>query len=202
MARFPVVFSAAVEGLTDEVVLRRVVESRGAALGSVYGKSGKPRLLEQLNHYNQAATFSPWIVLLDLDQDAGCAPSAKAAWLITPAPQMCFRIAVRAVESWLLADRESLAAFLSINASLIPATPESLSNPKETLVNLARRSRRRTLREEMTPRPGSGRPVGPAYTSRLIEYAQTQWRPEVASQHADSLQRVCSCINELIGNAA
>ncbi len=200
MAQHPVVFSAAVEGPTDEVVLRRVVESCGAALGPVFGRTGKASLLNQLHHYNQAANFSPWIVLLDLDQDADCAPAAKATWLTVPASQMHLRIAVRAVESWLLADRESLAAFLSIGASLIPANPESLSNPKEALVNLARRSRRRALREEMTPRPGSGRPIGPAYTSRLMEFAQTQWRPKIASLHSDSLRRVCSRITELIGN--
>jgi len=109
MAHNPVVFSADVEGPTDEVVLRKIVESCGAALGTVYGKTGKTHL----HHYNQAASFSPWIVLIDLDQDANCAPTAKTAWLATSATQMCFRIAVRAVESWLLADRESLAAFLS-----------------------------------------------------------------------------------------
>jgi hypothetical protein len=200
MTQHPVVFSAAVEGPTDEVVLRRVVESCGAALGQVFGRNGKASLLNQLHHYNRAANFSPWIVLLDLDQDADCAPAAKAVWLTASAPQMHLRIAVRAVESWLLADQESLAAFLSISASHIPANPESLSNPKETLVNLARRSRRRALREEMTPRPGSGRPIGPAYTSRLMEFAQTQWRPDIASRHSDSLRRVCSRITELIGN--
>jgi len=167
MAHLPVVFSAVVEGLTDEIVLRRVVESCGAALGSVYGKNGKDSLRRQLHHYNQAANFLPWIVLIDLDQDADCAPAARAIWLTAPAPKMHFRIAVRAVENWLLADRETLAAFLSISEAHIPAEPESLNNPKATLVNLARRSRRRILREEMTPRPGSGRSVGPVYISRL-----------------------------------
>lgn len=193
-------FSAAVEGPTDKVVLRRVVESCGAALGSVYGKAGKASLLKQLHHYNQAANFSPWIVLVDLDQDAACAPSARAGWLATAAPQMCFRIAVRAVESWLLADRQTLAAFLGIKESHIPTNPESLKNPKETLVNLARKSRCRAIRGGMTPRPGSGRPVGPAYTSRLIEYAQLHWRPEFAMHHADSLRRLCTCITQLIGD--
>ncbi|MCL4827972.1 MAG: DUF4276 family protein [Caldilinea sp.] len=200
MAHVPVVFSAAVEGPTDEVVLRRIVESCGAALGVAYGKTGKAHLLTHLHHYNQAANFSPWIVLIDLDQDANCAPTAKAAWLATPATQMCFRIAVRAVESWLLADRESLAAFLSISESHIPVAPETLNNPKETLVNLARRSRRRRLREEMAPRPSSGRPVGPAYTSRLIEYTLTYWRPDVAARHADSLLRLCQDITESVSN--
>jgi hypothetical protein len=202
MAHFPVVFSAAVEGPTDEVVLRRVVESRGAALGAAYGKNGKDSLRRQLHHYNQAANFSPWIVLVDLDQDAACAPSARAAWLTAPASHMYFRIAVRAVESWLLADREALAAFLSISEAHIPTDPESLNNPKETLVNLARKSRRRAIRAEMTPRPGSGRPVGPPYTSRLIEYTQTHWRSDVALNHADSLRRLCNRITELIESQA
>lgn len=196
MAHLPAVFSAAVEGPTDEAVLRRVVESHGAALGVVYGKHGKDSLRKQLHHYNQAANFSPWIVLIDLDQDADCAPAARAIWLAAPAPHMHFRIAVRAIESWLLADRQSLAAFLSISEAHIPADPESLNNPKETLVNLARRSRRRAIREEMPPRPGSGRPVGPAYTSRLIEYTQLHWRPEIAMNYADSLRRLCNRLAE------
>jgi hypothetical protein len=36
------------------------------------------------------------------------------------------------------------------------------------VVELARYSRRRDIREDMVPRPGSGRSVGAAYTSRLI----------------------------------
>lgn len=202
MAHFPVVFSAAVEGPTDEIVLRRVVESCGAALGSVFGKQGKDSLLKQLHHYNQAANFSPWIVLIDLDQDADCAPTARAVWLAAPTPYMHFRIAVRAIESWLLADRQSLAAFLSISEAHIPADPESLTNPKEMMVNLARKSRRRILREEMTPRPGSGRTVGPAYTSRLIEYAQTHWRPDVALHRADSLSRFYHRLSEFLANTS
>jgi hypothetical protein len=36
-----VIFTAAVEGLTDEAVLRRLIEVSGATLGPVYGKHGK-----------------------------------------------------------------------------------------------------------------------------------------------------------------
>jgi hypothetical protein len=115
---------------------------------------------------------------------------------------MCFRIAVREVESWLLADRESLAAFLGVAESRIPLQPEALANPKETLVNLASSSRRRPIRIDMTPRPASGRSVGPAYTSRLIEYTQSNWRPDIAARHADSLLRLCNRVTELIGTLA
>ena len=51
---------------------------------------------------------------------------------------------------------------------------------------------------DMVPRPESGRQVGPAYTSRLIEYTQGPWRPNVATQHADSLQRLCKRLAELM----
>ena len=177
MAPLSIVFSATVEGTTDEAVLRRVVEHLGATLGPVYGKTGKASLLKQLHSYNQAAQFWPWIVLVDLDQDAECAPPARAQWLPDPASRMCFRIAVREVESWLLADRETLADFLGIALSRVPTIPENLDDPKAVLVNLARSSRRRDIRVDMVPRPESGRQVGPAYASRLIEYAQGPWRP-------------------------
>ena len=200
MAPLSIVFSATVEGTTDEAVLRRVVEYLGATLGPVYGKTGKASLLRQLHSYNQAAQFWPWIVLVDLDQDAECAPPARAQWLPNPAAHMCFRIAVREVESWLLADRESLADFLGIALSRVPTNPENLDDPKAVLVNLARSSRRRDIRVDMVPRPEGGRQVGPAYASRLIEYAQGPWRPNVATQHADSLQRLCRRLAELIEN--
>lgn len=192
------VFSASVEGTTDEAVLRRAVQHLGATLGPVYGKAGKASLLKQLHSYNQAAQFWPWIVLVDLDHDAGCAPPARAQWLPNPAPHMCFRIAVREVESWLLADRETLAHYLGVPLSRIPTHPEDLDDPKATLVNLARSSRRRDIRMDMAPRPESGRQVGPAYASHLIEYAQNLWQPGVAAQHADSLQRFLRRLAELI----
>ena len=201
MSPSPTNFSAAVEGPTDEAVLRRVVEHLGASLGPVYGETGKNTLLRQLHGYNQAAQFSPWIVLVDLDQGFECAPPAREQWLPSPAPQMCLRIAVREVESWLMADRERLSEFLGIAVARVPATPESLENPKATLVGLARGSRRHGIRMDMVPRPESGRPEGPAYASRLIEFAQGPWRPDIAAAHADSLQRLCPRVAELIEKA-
>jgi len=182
---------AAVEGPTDEAVVRRLVHYvGGAVLGPVYGKQGKPTLLKALPGYNNAARYhTSWFVLVDLDQDADCAPPVLDQWLSDPAPGMCFRIAVRAMEAWLLADRERIARFLSVPVSHIPDDPEGLADPKRAIVDLAVRSRRRAIREDMVPRPGSGRSVGPAYTSNIIEFIHTSWRPEVAMTRADSLQR-------------
>jgi len=66
------------------------------------------------------------------------------------------------------------------------------------MVDLARRSRRRTIREDMVPREGSGREVGPAYSSRMIEFVRNAWSPEAAMEASDSLCRCVECLIELI----
>lgn len=172
-----VVISAAVEGIVDEAVIHRLVKHAGAIPGIIYGKHGKQDIRLKIQGYNGAAQRTPWIVLVDLDNDADCAPILHATWLPHPAPFMCFRVAVRQVEAWLLADREQMASFLAVRCDKIPRDPESLSNAKETLVELARKSRSREIREDMVPRTGSGRLVGPAYSSRVIEFASRHWRP-------------------------
>lgn len=199
-AQLPISISSAVEGLVDEEVLRRLVEYVGAFPGPVHGKHGKQYLRQRLDGYNQAARFSPWVVLVDLNNDAHCAPPLRQAWLPRPAARMCFRVAVRAVEAWLLADRERIAGFLRVPVARIPVDPESVNDPKRFTVDLARHSVNRDIREDMVPRPGSGRAVGPAYTSRIIEFVsdrQVGWRPAVAARSANSLRRCLDCLRNL-----
>jgi hypothetical protein len=198
------VISAAVEGIVDEAVVRKLIAHAEATPGDVYGKQGKSFLRQKIAGYNNAAQRMPWIVLVDLDSDDDCAPPLRNAWLrlLQPAPYLCFRVAVREVEAWLLADAERLAGFLGVARSRLPPDPERLADPKTTMVNLARASRRRDIREDMVPRPGSGRQVGPAYSSRLIEFASADWRPDVAADRADSLMRAMRCVERLVGGAA
>jgi hypothetical protein len=110
---------------------------------------------------------------------------------------MYFRVAVREVESWILADRATLAQFLGVTVGKVPRDPDTLDNPKREIVNLAQHSRRREIREDMVPRPKSGRIEGPAYASRVIEYASTLWRPSVAAKYSDSLRRCCLVLQRL-----
>jgi hypothetical protein len=187
---------AAVEGKTDKVVVERLIAHVGADPGPVYVAEGKPNLKKRIAGYNQAARHSLWLVLVDLDRD-GCAPSLRVAWLPEPSSGLCFRVAVHAVEAWLMADAETLAGFLGVARSNIPANPESLPDPKATLVGLAAASRHRDIREDMAPQPGSSRRVGPAYTSRIIEYAGKHWRPGTAALQSGSLERTIRCLRSL-----
>jgi len=197
----PIVISAAVEGITDEAVARRLILHVGAEPGPFFGKQGKPHLKERVSGYNNAAQHAPWLILVDLDQDADCAPPLRQSWIRIPAALLCFRVAVRAVEAWLLADAEMLAAFLGVTRARIPNDPESVDNPKSMMVNLARTSRRKDIRKDMVPREGSGRSVGPAYTSRVIEFATSHWRPGEAVGQSDSLRRAIACLQRLTAPA-
>lgn len=190
--------SAAVEGLVDEGVIRRLVRHVGGEIHRVYGRNGKAHLRQRIHGYNQAARISPWIVLVDLNRDADCPPPLVAEWVPDPSPHMCFRVAVREVESWLLADGEAIARFLRVPVKRVPHAPELIDDPKRLLVELAEHSRRREIREDMVPRPGSGRTTGPAYASRLIEFAEGYWRPRVAAKSSDSLRRCLQRLRQMV----
>jgi len=197
----PILVSAAVEGLVDEAVVRRIIQEVGGYTGPVYGKNGKASLSHKIKGYNQAAMYRPWLVIVDLNHEVDCAPLLRATWLPDPAAYMCFRVAVRTVEAWLLADYERLSEFMNVDAGRIPKDPEKLADPKKTLVELARHSRSSVMREDMVPRSGSGRLVGPAYTSRLIEFVtnvEEGWRPPVAAECSRSLNHCLQRLRKLL----
>lgn len=190
--------SAAVEGDVDEAVLRRLISEVGGAVHAVYGKRGKDHLRRKMQGFNQAARYIQWVVLVDLDRDAECAPELRRTWLPDPAPQMCLRVAVRAIEAWLLADAGRISRFLRIPKMRVPPEPEEAENPKRTLVDLARHSKSRAIREDIVPRPGSGRAVGPAYSSRLIQFVDSLWHPSTAERNCESLRRCRQRLSELV----
>lgn len=188
-----------VEGLTDVIVIRRVLDFAGVTPQIVRVAGGKSKLLPDIPKYNQAARFSPWLVIVDLDQDAGCAPQYKQRLLEKPSEHMALRIAVRAIESWLLADREHLAKFLNVPIAPLPDDPEYEINPKRKLFDIASHSRKKALREDIVPRPGSGASSGPGYPARIREFIthdRYPWRPDVAAQHAPSLNKCLLSLNQ------
>lgn len=179
--------SCLVEGLLDEEVVRRILDAASVAPAAVFQRS-VPGFVKDLKRYNQAARHSPWFALCDLDRDE-CAPTRLKAYLPGRTPGMCFRIAVRASESWLLADRRAIANFLGVSMALIPLLPEDEPAPKQLMIRVAGRSRRRAIREGMVPAPRGSSRIGPEYTSMMSEYARETWDPRRAAERAPSLRR-------------
>lgn len=199
--RASVIVYGAVEGTLDEAVLRRIVEHVGASAGPIYGRQGKGRIRKDINGYNSVARHSPWFVLIDLNSEADCPPALRSVWLPQPSRHMCFRVAVRSIEAWLLADRVRAARLLSVAANLLPQHPDHLDNPKRSFIEAASQSHRRTIREELVPRVESGRREGPLYTARLIQFVgdvDGGWRPDVAAESSPSLARCLAALRECV----
>jgi hypothetical protein len=182
-----------VEGFTDQQLCIKLLQTLQLPIGDQTICRGKSNLDKRLSSFNQAK-FIPWFILRDLDTDSDCAPTLKNKLLPTESLSMCFRIAVRELEAWILGDAEQIANYLGVSQNKIPMNPESLNDPKNHLINLARKSRRKEIREGMVPRDESGGLEGPEYASMLSQFILDNWRPEIAAQRCDSLRR---CIKAL-----
>ena len=190
---------AVVEGDVDAAVVRRLAAEAQLQIAEVHVRGGKEKIRSRIGAYARAAEHLAFFVLVDLDREFECAPGLVSEWIEQPKPRLCFRVAVKAIEAWLLADQEACARFLRVRRASIPDRPEDVADPKAKLVDLARSSSDRSLRADIVPRPGSGRVVGPAYSSRLIEFvnAQDGWSPVSAAQSADSLGRARRSLTRL-----
>lgn len=160
----------------------------------VQNARGNANLERQFAKLNEAARRVPVVVLTDLDRNA-CAPALRRVWLPRgPAEKMVFRIAVREVEAWLLADRRGFADCLHVSPAKIPRDPEAEPDPKQSVINLARRSRRRSVREGVPPASDSRAPVGPDYNRLLSEFALEAWNLDIAASAAESLRRTVDAL--------
>ena len=185
-----------VEGLTDSLVLKSLLMYADMRDFETRLPGGKTKILPNISKYNEAAKFNTrWLVVLDLDQDAACALEYVNHILPMPSSNMELRIAVRSIEAWLMADRGKMAQFLRIPAKNFPQNPDAEKDPKRFLIDLIRsKCGLKRIREDMLPAEKSGRKVGPGYSSRIADFVQGSWRPEVAAQNSDSLAR---CIRVL-----
>lgn len=189
MTTIPV--NLAVEDMLSEVTLRTILAQTGRSyvVGAVYGKRGFGDLKRMASGFNRAARGTPFILLADLDR-AECPPIILREWVGVPKhSNFVFRVAVREVESWLLAHRKAFARFLGLPERNMPEHPDDLDDPKNELLRLAERCRRTELKRDLLPPTGSIRKQGPGYSLRLEEYVRTAWKATEAEKHSPSLAR-------------
>jgi hypothetical protein len=185
------------DSLSGSVLQRLLSQSRQKYLvGSVHRSGGFGWIKSKITGFNQSAKGMPYLILTDLDV-CECAPTLIRQWLAVPKdPNLLFRVAVREVEAWLLGCREQFAAFLGVQENRIPVDVDAIQNPKEFVVALSRRSKKRDIRLDLVPEEGSTAKVGRNYNGRLMHFVQDSWDPAVASSCSPSLRRTIDALDQ------
>ena len=186
----------AVEDALSEAVLRKLLAESGQNyfVGISYNRGGYGYLKRTIAGFNNAAKGTPFLVLTDLDT-ANCPPDLIRTWLPgVKHPNLLFRVAVREVEAWLLGDNDAIASFLGISRNLVPQDVDAIPDPKKCLIELARRSRRRDIREDIVPPKNTTRQVGPSYNPRLSGFVMQHWSSLRAALRSRSLERALNAV--------
>lgn len=186
----PTSLALIVEDRPSEIVSRKLL---AAAPGEFHVANvlrwSKDTIRQRIHGINRAARGFPWFVLTDQDTEQRCPPVAIAELREPRHPNLLYRFATMEIESWILADRHGVSDFLRVPVHRIPRDPDALPHPKEFLLGLARKSRSKTIREDLTPRSGSTSRIGPDYNGRLSEFAAEAWDIRRACAHSPSLKR-------------
>ena len=168
--------------------------------GFPYNKKGKDnikKIIPDLKNMNKNPNLYIFI-LTDLDR-TNCAPDLVREWFPTGmklSKNIVFRVAVREVEAWLLANRDKLAEFLSIDKSNFTDNPDSLDNPKRYLLELIRKKGRKSMHKRMLPSGGNAS-IGPEYNDRMCDFVINHWDIDIAKANSDSLQRAIRALQQI-----
>lgn len=185
-------FKAGVEGWIDKAVVERLFRETGSGCRhEVTDYRGCVALDRAIPSYLQMTRAHKVFLLRDLDRDA-CAPNLRKRLgidgAVVPA-NIVFRVPVRQVEAWLLADREGFARHFRVAVSKLPRDPEGLDDAKAAVLEAVRHSTSSSIREGMLPRQGFSGRTGAEYPAHLVEFVRHDWNPERARLVSDSLDR-------------
>ncbi len=157
--------------------------------------SGQGLVLEAVALFNDAARYKRWFAITDLDNKFACAGLARQRWLPSPAPYMCFRIAVQEIEAWLIADKQRFAEFLQVDPGIIPNNPEDIRDPKEqSLIMMPKEMILTLAQSSLDPQIYPRLKAVSSYNNEMGKFAKKYWRPAIAAQNSPSLKK---CIERL-----
>ncbi len=187
------------EDQLSEVVMRKMLTGCSTLSTSdiiPLSKRGRGYIHSRINEFNNQNNI-PFFILADLDSDE-CAPGLIKMWMKQPLKQnILLRIAVREIESWLIADTKGLSRYLRLDHAFIKKEvniPDNLPNPKEKLISLVDRSNSRSLKNDIVRNEKGSYKQGPGYNSRLTDYVNNYWNIKLAAASSNSLKRAIDSI--------
>lgn len=183
--------SIASEDIISEVVLSKIISQVGAGdIVHKLGQSGCGNLIKNIGKYNQLAALHPVILMLDLDTRV-CADEYVSFLYskINKDNKFHIIVPVTEIESWLLSDKVTLSACLGVNEKIMPSEPDKIKNPKQAIINLAKKSKLRHIKSELPPAVGEKCSIGVSYNSILCGYVNDNWRVDIAKEYSPSLRK-------------
>lgn len=164
--------------------------------------NGKSKLLGNLKKYNDATEnlsrvflndYSSFycFLLTDLDEDK-CPPALITKWFTFPQNErLIVRVAVREIESWLLADRKNFSDYFGLSLNKIPHNPDNEFNPKEFILKLiVNYNVKKGIKEQIVRMEGSNYFIGRGYNDEITNYIFRKWNFKEAVKNSDSLRKL------------
>jgi hypothetical protein len=158
--------------------------------------SGNGYLKIRLDNFCEAARNGQRVfILTDLDK-ISCPPMlltkwfSNTKWVVEQASlkRLLFRVVVREIEAWIMADREGFAQLLGISCNKIQRNIEDIGDPKNYLFKLAKIANRNVRQELLIEKRGVAS-RGPGYDELLTYFVSNHWCPVRASENSPSLKK-------------
>ena len=189
----------AVEDELSEHVAKKTLLSVSPAfkIWQVLGGEGFGYLKKNIHKFNQIAQSIPILLITDLDATE-CPPIKLREWGADNLHNnFILRIAVREIESWILADREGFSEYFKISKANVPTEPDGINDPKEYLINIVRKKCNKTvIKQDIVPPKGATSTQGPGYNIRMGDFIHSKWNPVQAKERSESLFRAIKCLEQ------
>jgi len=189
----------AVEDELSQAVLTKTVNKtrKDLSVSQILRKNGFGYLKKNIVAFNLFSANFPIIVLTDLDTKP-CPSALIKSWIQYPiSPNMLLRVAVRSIESWVLADRKSFSSYFETPITSIPLDTDDIYKPKLHLLNVITKSKNKEAKLAILPGKKSNALVGELYNDSLCKFVVSKWNPIEASKSSDSLKRAIAAIASL-----
>lgn len=159
-------------------------------------RNGSGYLKSKVESWRQLAGQQVVLLLTDLDQ-IDCPVALRNEWLGTrPVPdRLLLRIAVREIESWVLADQDAMRKLIGDRGKLPPA-PDELGDPKAFLLNMVRKYAPRDVKQDLLAERGAMASQGLGYNRRLVAWVKSDWSPDRAAARSPSLLRARQALRD------
>jgi hypothetical protein len=189
--------------LSEAVGIRLVAEvSTACEVTLKFRQGGYGYLKSKLETFCQIARRQPVLLMTDLDTGT-CPPDLIAKWMGRRAhpEKLLFRVAVREIEAWLLADHNAMKGLFGRRITRLPEQPDTLQDPKRTLLTLAEQAPR-AIRNDLLRERDAIALQGLGYNARLCAFVRETWNPERAALRSDSLRRIRERLRQLAATDA